>query len=265
MRFFGGARYLPVMKKPLLIFALSLALPVQPAAAQKTVVAIFAHPDDERIVAPLLSRYAREGHRVYLVVATDGGKGVTPHAGIPAGDSLVAIRAEETRCATRELGINAPILLGHPDAGLASFTALGKLRTDLERVIGELRPDAILTFGREGGTGHPDHRLVGDMVTEIVQAAPAEIPLYFPGLPLERMTDAPPARPAVRLVAERYLNVRVAYTLADFAAAERAYVCHRSQYTAEQAAANMRYVQHGYRGRVHLRAWNGGPARTELF
>lgn len=247
-----------------LAFGLGL-FAASPAAAQRTLVAIFAHPDDERIVAPLLARYAQESHRVHLVVATDGGKGVTPHAKIPAGDSLIAIRAEETRCAARELGIQPPILLGHPDAGLASFSALGKLRADLERVIAELRPDAVVTFGREGGTGHPDHRLVGDMVTEIVQAAATDIPLYYPALPLERMRDAPPAAPAVRLVAERYLNVRVPYRPEHFAAAERAYLCHKSQYTAEQARANMRYVQHGYRGEVHLRAWNGGPARSELF
>jgi LmbE family N-acetylglucosaminyl deacetylase len=216
-------------------------------------------------VAPILARYAREGHNVFLVVATDGGKGVTEHAGIPAGDSLIAIRAEETRCAANALGINPPVMLGHPDAGLASFTALGKLRTDLERVIAELRPTVLLTFGPEGGTGHPDHRLVGDMVTEIVQALPHDVALYYPGLPIERMTDAPPARPAVRLLAERHLNVRVSYTAQDFAAAVRSYQCHRSQYTAEQAAANMRYVQHGYRGRVHLRAWNGGAARSSLF
>jgi LmbE family N-acetylglucosaminyl deacetylase len=235
------------------------------AAAQQTVLAVFAHPDDERIVAPLLARYAREGHNVYLVVATDGAKGVTAHAGIPAGDSLAAIRVQETLCAARELGIKPPIMLGHPDAGLASFTVLGKLRSDVERVIADLRPAAILTFGREGGTGHPDHRLVGDVVTEIVQALPQEIPLYYPGLPAERMADAPAARPTVRVTAERYLNVRVPYTPADFDKAVRSYICHASQYTEEQARANMRYVQHGFRGAVHLRAWNGGEPRTDLF
>jgi LmbE family N-acetylglucosaminyl deacetylase len=262
----GQNQYLGGMKTIYMIRALLIGLiAVAPAYAQKTVVGIFAHPDDERIVAPLFSRYAREGHNVYLVVATDGGKGVTAHAKIPAGDSLVAIRAQETRCAARELGIHPPVMLGHPDAGLASFTALGKLRTDLERVIGELRPDAILTFGPEGGTGHPDHRLVGNMVTEIVQASPRDIPLYYPGLPLEKMRDAPPARPSVRLTADRHLNVRVPYTADDFAAAVRSYQCHQSQYTSEQAAENMRYVQHGFRGKVHLRTWNGGSARTELF
>lgn len=235
------------------------------AAAQKTLVGIFAHPDDERIVAPILARYAREGHHVYLVVATDGAKGVTPHAGIPAGDSLVAVRVAETKCSARELGINPPLMLGHADAGLASFNALGKLRTDIQRIIGELKPDAILTFGPDGGTGHPDHRLVGDVVTEVVQALPVDIPLYYPALPTERMADAPPARPTVRTVAERHLNVRVAYTPADFAAAERSYLCHASQYLPEQARANMRYVQHGFQGKVHLRSWNGGPPRSEVF
>ena len=253
------------MKAQILGLVLAAGLAAEPAAAQKTLVAIFAHPDDERIVAPILARYAREGHNVHLVIATDGGKGVTPHANIPAGDSLVAIRVEETRCSANELAIQPPIMLGHPDAGLASFAALGRLHADLERVIAELKPDAILTFGREGGTGHPDHRLVGDVVTEIVQRATSDIPLYYPGLPRERMTDAPPARPTVRQLSERHLNVRVAYTPEDFAAAERSYLCHKSQYTAEQARANMRYVQHGFGGTVYLRAWNGGPARTELF
>lgn len=240
-------------------------LATTPAVAQKTLVAVFAHPDDERIVAPLLTRYAREGHNVYLIVATDGAKGVTAHAGIPAGDSLATIRVQETKCAARELGIKPPIMLAHPDAGLASFSVLGKLRTDLERVITELSPAAIVTFGPEGGTGHPDHRLVGNVVTEIVQALPREIPLYYPSLPAERMADAPAARPAVRVTAERHLNVRVPYTPADFDKAVRSYICHASQYTEDQARTNMRYVQHGFRGAVYLRAWNGGKARTDLF
>lgn len=253
------------MKRSILIPLLVAALLPAPAAAQKTLVAVFAHPDDERIVAPILARYAREGHNVHLVIATDGGKGVTAHAAIPAGDSLVAVRRGELECSARELGIKPAIMLGHPDGGLASFAVLGKLQADLERVFQELRPDAVVTFGREGGTGHPDHRLVGDVVTEIVQRSAHDVALFFPALPLERMADAPPARPTVRLVAERFLNVRAAYTDGDFAAAERSYLCHRSQYTEAQARANMRYIQHGFRGTVYLRSWNGGARATELF
>src|SRR5262249_10966635 len=55
-------------------------------AVTHTLVAVVAHPDDETIVSPALARYAREGARVVVVVATDGRKGVAAHAHIPAGD-----------------------------------------------------------------------------------------------------------------------------------------------------------------------------------
>ena len=48
------------------------------AAAQgagRTLVAVFAHADDEGAAAPILARYAREGAQVYLVIATDGAQG----------------------------------------------------------------------------------------------------------------------------------------------------------------------------------------------
>ena len=138
-----------------------------------TLVAVFAHPDDERIVGPLLARYAREGHEVFLVIATDGRKGVRDHAGIPAGDSLAHVRAEEARCAARQLGIHPPILLGFEDAGLASFASLEGLEAKVDSVLRALQPDAVISFGPEGGTGHPDHRLVGDVVTQVVQGGGA--------------------------------------------------------------------------------------------
>ncbi len=56
-----------------------------PAQARRPVLAVFAHPDDERVIGPLLSRLAREGRETHLVIATDGAKGVTDFARIPAG------------------------------------------------------------------------------------------------------------------------------------------------------------------------------------
>jgi LmbE family N-acetylglucosaminyl deacetylase len=207
-------------------------------------VAVFAHPDDERIVGPLLARYAREGHDVYLVIATDGSKGVREHAGVPAGDSLARVRAEETRCAARQLGIHPPILLGFEDAGL------------------------VISFGPEGGTGHPDHRLVGVVVTEVVQSGGAGIPevLYYPSLPAERMKDAPPARPNVTSIPQRHLPIAVPFAPEDLEAAHQGFACHRTQYTPAEMNAIMRYLAHGFDGAVHLRLWYGEvESRTDLF
>jgi LmbE family N-acetylglucosaminyl deacetylase len=51
-------------------------------------LAVFAHPDDETFVGPLLAHYARQGVRVHLAIVTDGEKGASPHAGIRAGPDL---------------------------------------------------------------------------------------------------------------------------------------------------------------------------------
>jgi LmbE family N-acetylglucosaminyl deacetylase len=237
-------------------------------AGGRTLMAVFAHPDDERIVGPLLARYAREGHRVYLAIATDGSKGVTEHAGIAAGAPLAQVRAQEARCAAERLGIEPPMLLGLEDGGLASFAALGRLREEVTRLIDTLRPQAVLTIGPEGGTGHPDHRLVGNVVTEVVQGvAEAEPPaLYYAALPAERMRDAPPARPAVTAIPERYLPVQVPFAPRDLDAARAAFACHASQYTEVQRDAINRALAHGFAGRVHLRPWYGAGERTsEIF
>jgi LmbE family N-acetylglucosaminyl deacetylase len=245
-----------------------LCLLVSSQTTRHKLVAVFAHPDDERIVGPLLARYAREGNDVYLVIATDGRKGVRDHAGIPAGDSLAHVRSEEARCAARQLGIHPPILLGFEDAGLATFASLEGLEAKVDSVLRALQPDAVISFGPEGGTGHPDHRLVGDVVTQVVQSGGSSISqaLYYPSLPTERMTDAPAAQPTIATLPQRYLTVAVPFTPADLEAGRRSFACHRTQYTQSEMDAINRYLAHGWGGTVHLRPWNGGAERrTEIF
>ena len=254
----------------ILLLAIAALVPT-PAAGQigaRTLLAVFAHPDDERIVGPLLARYAREGHRVHLLIATDGSKGVTDHAGIPAGERLAQVRTAEARCAAERLGIEAPTIVGLEDGGLASFTNLGRLRTELTRLMSTLRPDAMVTIGPEGGTGHPDHRLVGNVATEVVQGVTEGTPpaLYYASLPTERMRSSPPAQPRYTPVPERYLTVQVPFTEADLRAGDAAFHCHESQYTRAQRDAINRMLEHGFQGRVHLRPWNGsGERMSELF
>ena len=50
-----------------------------PSATLKTLVLIMAHPDDESPVAPILSRYAREGVQVHLVIADGWRAGCGAH------------------------------------------------------------------------------------------------------------------------------------------------------------------------------------------
>jgi LmbE family N-acetylglucosaminyl deacetylase len=267
----GCARAALRVQPVALIILAACILDAVPAVAQQSgrrLVAVFAHPDDERIVGPLLARYAREGNQIHLVIATDGRKGVREHAGVPAGDSLAGVRAQEARCATDRLGIAPPVLLGLEDGGLASFAALTQLREKLETLFRDLKPDALISFGPEGGTGHPDHRLVGDVVTELVQRGAEGAPdrLYYPSLPTERMASAPAARPTISTILARHLSVQVTFEPHDLEKTREAFACHASQYTAEEMAAVMRYLEHGFAGAVHLRPWpTGSERRTGLF
>jgi LmbE family N-acetylglucosaminyl deacetylase len=229
------------------------------AQSRRPVIAAFAHPDDERVIGPLLSRLGREGREVHLVIATDGSKGVRDHAGIAAGQPLAVARAKEAQCSAQRLGVRQLHILGLEDGGLASFANLGRLRTELASLIARIQPAAIITFGPEGGTGHPDHRLVGNVVTEIVQSDERHraIDLLYASLPTERLSTAPASSPRVTGVAEELLTVRVPFDEQDLVAGREAFACHRSQYTVAEMEAINKTLAHVWNGRAYLRPWNG--------
>jgi LmbE family N-acetylglucosaminyl deacetylase len=253
-----------------LAIAFALAAPLATSAraqAKRPIIAVFAHPDDERVIGPLLSELAREGRETHLVIATDGSQGVRDFAHIPAGAPLAAARAREAACAAKRLGIRQLHLLGLPDGGLASFSVLGKLRRDLAAIIDSLNPAAIITFGPEGGTGHPDHRLVGDVTTQIVQGDSrySQIDLLYASLPTERLRTAPPASPTVNGMAEALLTVRVPFDERDLVAGREEYACHKTQYAPAEMAAVNAYLAHAWNGMVWMRPWTGTLHDPSLF
>ena len=242
-------------------------------AEGRTLIAVVAHPDDETMVSPVLSHYAREGARVYVVVATDGRKGVAKHAGIPAGDSLATVRAGEARCSARELGIHPPILIGLEDAGLAVISPwpgepLDRLAKRLETIFRELHPDAVITWGPEGGYGHADHRLVGDVVTQLFQSGAVEsrTRLYFAGFTSDRVASAPrwfgfhlyPTAPAL-------LTTTIAFDERDRAAARRALSCHWSQATTAEMDESFAALEYLWQGKIGFQQWRGGARSSDFF
>jgi LmbE family N-acetylglucosaminyl deacetylase len=208
------------------------------AQQHKTILAIFAHPDDEVTMAPVLAKYASAGAEVYLAIATDGRLGVSGFAHIPAGDTLAAVRIEESRCAAAQLGIHPPIFMGLPDQlnlgsgyqGLVhSMDSIYKLVAGLLKSI---HPDIIITWSPGGWTGHPDHCLVGNIVTSAYLGAHwKKVPkLFFARMPADRpiengwtYSDADSA----------FLTVRIKLSPEDMTKAKRAWLCHKSQFRPE--------------------------------
>jgi LmbE family N-acetylglucosaminyl deacetylase len=203
-------------------------------------LAVFAHPDDESTVSAVLAKYAAAGVRVYLATATDGRLGVAPHAGTTAGDSLAALRTEEQKCTNDKLGIQPPILFGLHDQlkmgeGLRPhMEQLAELRARVTKLFEELQPDAVITWGPSGWTGHPDHRLVSSVVTEVFQSRAWQRPaqLYYPAVPTGKVPADNPIPLAT--VDEPFLTVKVPVTPADYEKSRAGWLCHRTQYTPEQ-------------------------------
>lgn len=213
---------------------------IQASAIKRTIVAVFAHPDDEIAVSPLLAKYAAEGENVYLVIATDGQNGVTPHAKIPAGDSLKRVRKDELVCAAHQLQIHTPVMLQFVDGALSSMQNFELLHKQLDSIFSLLKPDVVLCWGPDGGYGHPDHRAVSNVVTEIYQEGKNEWPkrLFYSAFPTEAMKNLPPLKTfvgkwlstAFHTTGEKFLSYRIPCGEKDMATARNSYACHKSQF-----------------------------------
>jgi LmbE family N-acetylglucosaminyl deacetylase len=134
----------------------------------RSILAIFAHPDDETFCAGTLARYAAEGVDVNLVCATRGEVGEISDPALATPETLAQVREGELQCATRAIGIGEPIFLDYRDSGMAGTpenehpdafvnAAVDEVSSKLVRIIRERKPNVVVTFDESGGYGHPDH------------------------------------------------------------------------------------------------------------
>jgi LmbE family N-acetylglucosaminyl deacetylase len=121
--------------------------------------AVLAHPDDESFgCAGALALAHDAGRLTRLLVATRGEAGSAD--GTP-DDELGARREDELRCAATKIGFDEVTLLeDHSDGSLAD-TPFDQLVDEIALWLSDRRPDAVITFGAHGVTGHPDHVVVG--------------------------------------------------------------------------------------------------------
>ncbi len=133
---------------------------------QKTILGIFAHPDDESMgPGGTLSKYASLGHRVACVTATDGGAGRLFEERPADNGELKAIRRRETTAAAEVLGIESLGFLGWEDGRLAEMDILAITET-FATIIRRVKPDVVMTFHGAGISRHPDHRIVTMALTD---------------------------------------------------------------------------------------------------
>ena len=147
-----------------------------------TLVVFHAHPDDEAIATGgSMARAHAEGHRVVLVVATNGEHGEVPDD-LADGETLADRRRAETERSAKALGVDEVVWLGYADSGMTGWDANANetsfLRADLDEaaarlaaILREQRADVLTIYDWHGNYGHPDHikvYQVGSRAEEIV-------------------------------------------------------------------------------------------------
>ena len=133
-----------------------------------TLVCFHAHPDDECLATGgTIARASAEGHRVVLVVATDGAYGEVP-SDLQTCETLVDRRFKEVTASAKVLGISRLEMLGYKDSGMtgwaqnsdpAAFINID-IEVAAERLADILRQenaDALTIYDWHGNYGHPDH------------------------------------------------------------------------------------------------------------
>lgn len=161
---------------------------------------VHAHPDDEALwTGGTLARYVAAGVRVTLVTCTLGEQGevlIGELRGLAAerADQLGGYRLAELRASCAALGVTDQRFLGgigrwrdsgmvvqpgarasaparlHPRAFAAGM--LDEQVNALVEVLEQTRPQVVVSYGPDGGYGHPDHV----RAHQVTMAAAARIP-----------------------------------------------------------------------------------------
>jgi LmbE family N-acetylglucosaminyl deacetylase len=190
-----------------------------------------------------------------------------------AGEALGRIRADEARCAATALGVKPPIFLDFPDGKLGDYlgdrTLNSRLTDRMAQEIARLKPDVVVTWGPDGGYGHPDHRIVSDIATQLARAGAPGMPerLFYMNLTAEALRMASPQRgePPMVIPQAKYFTMRVPITQPDLDASGKAMSCHRSQYSAEILARILPAQARVYNGVVALIPAFESKGGSDLF
>ena len=149
------------------------------STAQKSLLLVHAHPDDETINnGATMAMYVAAGYKVTLVTCTRGEEGeiLVPelaHLAADKEDGLAPIREVELANAMKALGVSDHRFLGAPsvryrDSGMMGTPPndrrdvfwqadLDQAASQLAEIIYEVKPQVLVTYDDFGGYGHPDH------------------------------------------------------------------------------------------------------------
>jgi N-acetyl-1-D-myo-inositol-2-amino-2-deoxy-alpha-D-glucopyranoside deacetylase len=161
---------------------------------------VHAHPDDESLwTGGTIARYAAAGVQITLVTCTLGEEGeIIPDRlrGLAAdeADQLGGYRIGELRGACAALGVSDHRWLGGAgrwrDSGMVGTDANGHPRSfaggdlveqaaELAEILTDVRPQVVVTYGPDGGYGHPDHIRAHEITMAACDANPTMDRVFY--------------------------------------------------------------------------------------
>lgn len=136
---------------------------------QPRILGVFAHPDDETFCAGgTFAKYSASGAEVMVVSATRGGAGQIRTPEVATRYTLESVREQELHQACKRLGVQQSLCLKYRDGTLKDVKQ-EELITQILKIFYQFRPDIVITFGPDGGYGHPDHIAISAATTAACQ------------------------------------------------------------------------------------------------
>ena len=131
----------------------------------KVLLAVFAHPDDEVMVAGTLSRLKAFGTEIHVLYATKGEDG--PTGGLVDQADLGTERMKELNEVSKIIGYDTMEVLDYPDRYLPTIPD-AEFRKIVIDHIQKFEPDTVICFdGSIGLYGNADHAYTGRNVIEV--------------------------------------------------------------------------------------------------
>jgi LmbE family N-acetylglucosaminyl deacetylase len=148
-----------------------------------TLLAVFAHPDDETFrPGGTLVLLTRQGVEVHVLTLTHGEAGSCGEPPLCTPCELTGVRERELRCACAALGIRSLHLLEYQDGHLTEADP-ERVISAILTVIRQVHPQVLLSFGPDGLSDHPDHIIAGQWAAEIFQSTDGIAALYTVAVP----------------------------------------------------------------------------------
>lgn len=142
----------------------------------KRILFVTAHPDDESyLAAGTMLQNHREGGTSYVACATFGEKGKSHVKRKVTIRQLRVLRKKELLAASKYLKVSGLLTPGLPDAELSKKTNREIFFQKLLAYATRIRPDFIISFGKDGVSGHIDHIAAGKVAKRVANSL--KIPL----------------------------------------------------------------------------------------